>query len=69
MKLVFINKRTLGISPLWLQTFILVSLSFLLVSCFAQQSYIGRTSMPKHVLSMSGDTAERTWQTDDSSLQ
>lgn len=70
MKLVLIHKGKLRISSLiissiWSQVLILFSLSFLLVSCFAQQSYIGRTAMPKHVLSMSADTDERIWQTNE----
>lgn len=65
MKLTFTHKENLRISPIWSRALIFFSLSFLLVSCFAQQSYIGRTTMPKHVLSMSGDTVERVWQTNE----
>lgn len=65
MKFVVHKMKPFKDLPVCWQNLILLSLSLLLVSCFAQQSYIGRTTMPKHVLSMDGDAAERVWQTDD----
>lgn len=65
MNFIFSKDTHLRKPPSYVHALLFFSLSFLLVSCFAQQSYIGRTTMPKYVLSINDDTAERIWQTND----
>ena len=59
------NRKKVGNIKFWPNAFFLLLLSFLLVSCFAQRSYLGRTTLPNHILSLNDEGVERSWQTDE----
>ncbi|MDJ0622920.1 MAG: hypothetical protein QNJ17_08130 [Desulfocapsaceae bacterium] len=65
MNLIFFKSNHLREALSYGNALLFFSLPFLLVSCIAQQSYIGRTTMTRHVLSLSPDMTERVWQTNE----
>lgn len=65
MKRVCNNRCQPGNATAWSPLLLIVFLPFLLLSCFAQQSYIGRATLPQHILTLEAEEEEKIWQTDD----